>query len=174
GARGLAGRRGRPVKWAEDRAEHLVAANHSRQQVHRISAAFDSRGTILAMADDILHDNGAYCRTHGITVPELTVAMLPGPYRVPAFRGRVRVLLTMRSAGRKVGAPGRFEGTTAREQLLDIAADQLGIGRAELRRRNLLRPGELPCRRPLSTLRTDVVLDAGDYPALLAGAEAEA
>jgi CO/xanthine dehydrogenase Mo-binding subunit len=165
---------GRPVKWAEDRAEHLVAVNHSRQQVHRISAAFDASGRILALADDILHDNGAYCRTHGITVPELTVAMLPGPYRVPAFRGRIRVVLTNKTPCGTYRAPGRFEGTTAREQLLDVAADQLGIGRAELRRRNLLGPGELPCRRPLSTLGTDMVLDAGDYPALLAAAETEA
>ncbi len=165
---------GRPVKWAEDRAEHLVAVNHSRQQVHRISAAFDAAGRILALADDILHDNGAYCRTHGITVPELTVAMLPGPYRVPAFRGRIRVLLTNKTPCGTYRAPGRFEGTTAREQLLDMAADQIGIGRAELRRRNLLRPDELPCRRPLTTLGTDVVLDTGDYPALLATAEAEA
>jgi carbon-monoxide dehydrogenase large subunit len=165
---------GRPVKWSEDRAEHLVAVNHSRQQVHRISAAFDAAGRILALADDILHDNGAYCRTHGITVPELTVAMLPGPYRVPAFRGRIRVLLTNKTPCGTYRAPGRFEGTTAREQLLDMAADQLGIGRAELRRRNLLGRRELPCRRPLTTLGTDVVLDAGDYPALLAAAEAEA
>jgi len=165
---------GRPVKWAEDRAEHLVAVNHSRQQVHRISAAFDSSGRILALADDILHDNGAYCRTHGITVPELTVAMLPGPYRVPAFKGRVRVVLTNKTPCGTYRAPGRFEGTTAREQLLDVAADQLGIGRTELRRRNLLGPDELPYRRPLSTLGTDMVLDAGDYPALLDAAEAEA
>jgi carbon-monoxide dehydrogenase large subunit/6-hydroxypseudooxynicotine dehydrogenase subunit gamma len=165
---------GRPVKWAEDRAEHLVAVNHSRQQVHRIRAAFDACGRLLALADDILHDNGAYCRTHGITVPELTVAMLPGPYRLPAFRGRIRVLLTNKTPCGTYRAPGRFEGTTAREQLLDMAADQLGIGRAELRRRNLLGPGELPCRRPLRTLGTDVVLEAGDYPALLAAAEAEA
>ena len=165
---------GRPVKWAEDRAEHLVAVNHSRQQVHRIRAAFDAHGRILALADDILHDNGAYCRTHGITVPELTVAMLPGPYRVPAFRGRIRVLLTNKTPCGTYRAPGRFEGSTAREQLLDMAAGQLGIGRAELRRRNLLRPDELPCRRPLRTLGTDVVLDAGDYPALLAAAQAEA
>ena len=101
---------------------------------------------ILALGDDILHDNGAYCRTHGITVPELTVAMLPGPYRVPAFRGRIRVLLTNKTPCGTYRAPGRFEGTTAREQLLDMAADRLGIGRVELRRRNLLGPDELPCR----------------------------
>jgi carbon-monoxide dehydrogenase large subunit len=165
---------GRPVKWAEDRAENLVAVNHSRQQHHRIAAAFDSAGRITGLRDDIVHDNGAYCRTHGVAVPDLTVAMLPGPYRVPAYRGRARVVLTNKTPCGTYRAPGRFEGTAAREHLLDVAADRIGIDRAELRRRNLLTAGELPHRRPIETLRTDVVLDTGDYPALLAAAVAEA
>jgi len=164
---------GRPVKWAEDRAEHLVAVNHSRQQSHRVAAAFDATGRITALSDEVVHDNGAYCRTHGIAVPELTVAMLPGPYRVPAYRGRVRVVVTNKTPCGTYRAPGRYEGTTAREQLLDVAADRMGIGRLELRTRNLLGPGELPHRRPMTTLGTDMVLDAGDYPALVAAAAAE-
>jgi carbon-monoxide dehydrogenase large subunit len=164
----------RPVKWVEDRAEHLVAVNHSRQQAHRLAAAFDAGGRITGLRADVVHDNGAYCRTHGIIVPELTLAMLPGPYRVPAYRGRVQVVLTSKTPCGTYRAPGRFEGSVAREQLLDVAADELGIDRVELRRRNLLQPDELPCQRPMSTLGTDVVLDAGDYPALLAAAEAEA
>ena len=165
---------GRPVKWAEDRAEHLVAVNHSRQQSHRIAAAFNADGLITALRDDVLHDNGAYCRTHGITVPELTVAMLPGPYRVAAYRGRIRVVLTNKTPCGTYRAPGRFEGTAAREQLLDVAAAELGMDRVELRRRNLLQPGELPHRRAITTLDTDMVLDAGDYPGLLDAAVGEA
>ena len=164
----------RPVKWTEDRAEHLVAVNQSRQQSHRIAAAFDAAGHILGLRADIVHDNGAYCRTHGIIVPELTVTMLPGPYRVPAYRGRVQVVLTTTTPCGTYRAPGRFEGTTAREQLLDVAAAELNVSRNELRVRNLLSPGELPCERAMSTLGTDVVLDAGDYPGLLAAATAEA
>jgi aerobic carbon-monoxide dehydrogenase large subunit len=164
----------RPVKWAEDRAEHLMAVNHSRQQHHRIAAAFDAEGRIAGLADEITHDNGAYCRTHGVAVPELTVAMLPGPYRVPAYRGRVRVVLTNKTPCGTYRAPGRFEGTAAREHLLDVAADQLGLDRIELRRRNLLTPDELPHPRPITTLRTDLILDTGDYPALLAAAAREA
>ena len=164
---------GRPVKWAEDRAEHLVAVNHSRQQSHRVAAAFDAQGRITALSDEVVHDNGAYCRTHGIAVPELTVAMLPGPYRVPAYLGRVQVVLTNKTPCGTYRAPGRYEGTVAREQLLDVAADRLGIDRIELRRRNLLGPAELPHRRAMTTLGTDVVLDTGDYPALLAAAAAE-
>ena len=94
-----------------------------------------------------MHDNGAYCRTHGIIVPELTVAMLPGPYRVPAYRGRIRVVLTNKTPCGTYRAPGRFEGSAAREQLLDVAADQLKISRNEIRSRNLLHPAELPCQR---------------------------
>ena len=164
----------RPVKWAEDRAEHLMAVNHSRQQHHRIAAAFDAEGRITGLADDITHDNGAYCRTHGVAVPELTVAMLPGPYRVPAYRGRVRVVLTNKTPCGTYRAPGRFEGTAAREHLLDVAAGQLGLDRIELRRRNLLTPDEMPHQRPITTLHTDLVLDTGDYPALLAAAVREA
>jgi len=165
---------GRPVKWTEDRAEHLVGVNHSRQQAHRIAAAFDGDGRITALRDDVVHDNGAYCRTHGITVPELTVAMLPGPYRVPAYTGRIRVVLTNKTPCGTYRAPGRFEGTTAREQLLDVAAGRLGVDRLELRRRNLLSRDELPHRRPLTTLGTDLVLDAGDYPGLFEAAVTEA
>jgi len=170
----LARRLSCPVKWAEDRAEHLVAVNHSRQQYHRIAAAFDDGGQILALDDDVAHDNGAYCRTHGVAVPELTVAMLPGPYRVPAYRGRIRVVLTNKTPCGTYRAPGRFEGTAAREHLLDVAADQLGLDRIELRRRNLLTPDEIPHRRPIATLGTDLILDTGDYPALLAAAVREA
>jgi aerobic carbon-monoxide dehydrogenase large subunit len=165
---------GRPVKWSEDRAEHLVAVNHSRQQYHRIAAAFDDGGRILALADDVTHDNGAYCRTHGVAVPELTVAMLPGPYRVPAYRGQIRVVLTNKTPCGTYRAPGRFEGTAAREHLLDVAADQLGLDRIDLRRRNLLTRDEIPHHRPIATLGTDLILDTGDYPALLGALLAEA
>ena len=170
----LAAKTGRPVKWTEDRAEHLVAVNHSRQQHHRVAAAFDADGRILGLTDDITQDNGAYCRTHGVAVPELTAAMLPGPYRVPAYRGQVRVVLTNKTPCGTYRAPGRFEGTAAREHLLDVAATQLGIDPIKLRMRNLLTPSEMPHERPISTLGTDLILDTGDYPALLAAAVKEA
>jgi carbon-monoxide dehydrogenase large subunit/6-hydroxypseudooxynicotine dehydrogenase subunit gamma len=158
----------------EDRAEHLVSVNHSREQQHLIEVAVDSEGSILGLRDDVRHDNGAYIRTHGVIVPELTLAMLPGPYRVPAYDGRVRVVLTNKTPCGTYRAPGRFEGTTVREQLLDLVAAELGTDRVELRRRNLLTAGELPHTREMNTLGTDVVLDPGDYPGLLDSALAEA
>ena len=158
---------GRPVKWTEDRAEHLVAVNHSRDQAHRIAGAFDSGGRLLAIRDEIWHDNGAYIRTHGLTVPELTISMLPGPYRMTGFEATVHVAVTNKTPCGTYRAPGRYEGTFARERMLDAAAAKLGIDPVEVRRRNLLGPSELPCDRSLHALGTDVVLDEGDYPGLL-------
>ncbi len=158
---------GRPVKWIEDRREHLIAANHSRQQQHRVRAAVDADGRLLAIDDEFLHDQGAYMRTHAATVPDLTAAMLPGPYRVPAYRAVGRIRLTNKTPCGTYRAPGRFEGTFVRERLMDAIAEKTGIDRVEIRRRNLIGKSEMPYRRPLETLGTDIVLDSGDYAGLL-------
>ena len=155
------------MKWIEDRAEHLVACNHSREQRHRIEAAFDADHRLTALRDELWHDNGAYLRTHGVVVAELTLAMLPGPYRVPAYAGVAHVVLTNKTPCGTYRAPGRFEGTFARERLLDLAAAELDVDPLELRRRNLLRPDELPHERPLPVLGHDMVIDVGDFPGLL-------
>ena len=163
----LATKTGRPVKWIEDRSEHLVATNHSRHQAHVIAAAFDREHRLLAIVDELWHDNGAYIRTHGVIVPDLTLSMLPGPYRVPAYRGTAHVVLTNRTPCGTYRGPGRYEGTFARERLLDIAASELGVDPIELRRRNLLAPDELPLHRGLSAIGTEMTIDAGDVPDLL-------
>src|SRR5215210_4548728 len=163
----LARETGRPVKWIEDRAEHLIATNHSREQVHKLEAAFDEEYRLLGLRDEVWHDNGAYVRTHGVIVADLTLAMLPGPYRVPAYEGTAHVALTNKTPCGTYRGPGRYEATFAREHLLDAAAAQLGVDRLELRRINLLDSTEMPHTRPLSTLGTNVVLDAGDYGGLL-------
>jgi aerobic carbon-monoxide dehydrogenase large subunit len=87
-------RLGRPVKWIEDRCEHLVAANHSREQCHHARAAFDAGGRILALKDIFYLDQGAYVRTHGARVAEMTMAMVSGPYRTPAYRSVCHFRLT--------------------------------------------------------------------------------
>jgi len=160
-------RLGRPVKWIEDRREHLIAANHSRQQRHRVRAAVDPQGRILAFDNEFFHDQGGYVRTHAATVPDLAAAMLPGPYRVPAYRAVGHVRLTNKTPGGTYRAPGRFESTFVRERLMDAIAARLGIDRIDVRRRNLVAKGEMPYRRPLATLGTDIVLDSGDYAGLI-------
>ena len=158
---------GRPVKWIEDRREHLIAANHSRQQTHHVRAAVDATGRILAIDNAFFHDQGAYVRTHAATVPDLAAAMLPGPYRVPAYRAVGHIRLTNKTPCGTYRAPGRFESTFVRERLLDAIAAQLGIDPIEVRRRNLIGASEMPFRRPLDTLGTEIVLDSGDYARLL-------
>src|SRR5262252_3566094 len=157
----------RPIKWIEDRREHLTAANHSRDQTHHIRAAIDAQGRILGIEDEFFHDNGAYMRTHAATVPDLAAAMLPGPYRVPAYRAIARVRLTNKTPCGTYRAPGRFESTFVRERLLDAIATHLDIDPIDVRRRNLIARSEMPYRRDVDTLGTEVVLDSGDYARLL-------
>ncbi|KAA0076302.1 xanthine dehydrogenase family protein molybdopterin-binding subunit [Tardiphaga sp. P9-11] len=160
-------RLGRPVKWIEDRREHLIAANHSRQQTHHIRAAIDRDGNILAIDNEFFHDQGGYMRTHAATVPDLAAAMLPGPYRIPAYRVLGHIRLTNKTPGGTYRAPGRYESTFVRERLLDAVAAKVGISGVEVRRRNLIATSEMPVTRALETLGTDIVLDSGDYPKLL-------
>jgi aerobic carbon-monoxide dehydrogenase large subunit len=160
-------RLGRPVKWIEDRREHLIAANHSRQQRHRIRAAVDSTGRLLALEDTFVHDQGGYVRTHAATVPDLAATMLPGPYRVPAYRAGGRIRLTNKTPGGTYRAPGRFESTFARERLMDAVAARLGLEAVEVRRRNLIGRCEFPYALPFTALGADIVFDSGDYAGLL-------
>jgi len=157
----------RPIKWIEDRREHLVAANHSREQVHRIRAAIDGQGRILAIENEFFHDNGAYLRTHAATVPDLALAMLPGPYRVPAYRATGHIRLTNKTPCGTYRAPGRYESTFVRERLLDAIAAKVGVDKVEIRRRNLISKNAMPYTLGLDTLGTHIVYDSGDYPLLL-------
>jgi carbon-monoxide dehydrogenase large subunit len=157
----------RPVKWIEDRYEHLMAANQSRGQVHRVRAAVDHRGFILGIDDEFWFDQGAYIRTHGVTVPDLTAAMLPGPYVVPAYRSVGHVRLTNKTPCGTYRAPGRFEGSFVRERLLDAIADRVGLDPIAVRRINFVPKSAMPFRRDFSTLGTELVYDTGDYAGFL-------
>jgi len=160
-------RLGRPVKWIEDRHEHLMAANHSREQRHHARAAVDADGQVLALEDIFYLDQGAYVRTHGARVAEMTMAMVPGPYRIPAYRSVCHFRLTNKTPAATYRAPGRFEGTFVRERLIDAVADRLGLDRVRVRRRNLVTATEMPFCRKLNALGTEIVYDSGDYPRLL-------
>lgn len=158
---------GRPVKWIEDRRENLVACNHSREQTHHIRAAIDADGRILAVEDEFFHDQGAYVRTHGATVADLAAAMLPGPYRIPAYRAVGHIRLTNKTPGGTYRAPGRYESTFVRERLLDAIAAKAGISPVDARRLNLLKTADMPYDLQVDTLGTKVVYDSGDYGGLV-------
>lgn len=157
----------RAVKWIEDRREHLIAANHSRQQLHRVRAAFDDAGTLLAIDDVYFLDQGAYVRTHATRVVHMTAGNLLGPYRVPAYRSVGHFRLTNKTPAATYRAPGRYETTFVRERLIDAIAAALGRDRIEVRRRNSVTAAELPYERPLEELGEPVFMDTGDYIGLL-------
>jgi carbon-monoxide dehydrogenase large subunit len=157
----------RAVKWIEDRREHLIAANHSRQQLHKIRAAVDNDGLILAIDDVYFHDQGAYVRTHATRVVHMTAGILPGPYRVPAYRSVGHFRLTNKTPAATYRAPGRYETTFVRERLVDAIAARLKIDRIEVRRRNAITSAELPYERPLEALGEHIYMDTGDYIGLL-------
>ena len=158
---------GRPVKWIEDRREHLVATNHSRDQHHRVRAAVDETGFITAVDDEFFLDQGAYVRTHAASVPNISMAMLPGPYVWPAFRTRCQVVLTNKTPAGTYRAPGRYEGTFVRERLLDAVGAALKMSPIEIRRRNLISREDMPFSRGLEAIGGEITLDTGDYAGLM-------
>ena len=159
---------GRPVKWIEDRREHLMAANHSREVRCELEIAARRDGTLLGMRARIHGDMGAYIRTHGGLVPASTAAVLPGPYRVPAYEARVRCVMTNKMGVGTYRAPGRYESCYFRERMLDMMAADLGMDPIELRRKNLIRPEEIPYDLgPTRPGIASTVFDSGDYPRAL-------
>ena len=159
---------GRPVKWIEDRREHLTSANQSRESLCRLEVAATKDGMLLGMRARIYGALGGYVRTHGVSVPIGTAAIMQGPYRIPNYQWEVKCLLTNKVGMGTFSAPGRYESCFFRERMLDIVAGDLGIDPAELRRKNLIPPTDMPYEvgvtRPGST---PMVYDSGDYPAVL-------
>lgn len=161
-------RAGRPVKWIEDRREHLMAANHSRDIACELEIAATKDGDILGLRGTLLSDMGAYIRTNGGVVPARAVQFMPGPYRIPAFACDVRAFVTNKTPVGTYRGPGRFEANFFRERLIDMMAADLGLDPAEVRFKNLLQPDELP--RSMGDLvpgEQPAMLEPGDYPAAL-------
>jgi aerobic carbon-monoxide dehydrogenase large subunit len=156
-------RLGRPVQWIEDRREHFMATNHSRQQEHDIEIGFDADGGIVALVDHFVIDLGAYIRTHGLVVPQLTAALLPGPYRIPHYTCEVECVMSNKAPTGTYRGPGRYECTFVRERLLDIAAARIGVDPFVLRRRNFIAPSEMPYEVGGAALAQSTVYDCGDY-----------
>jgi len=160
-------RLGRPVKWTEDRSEHFTAVNHERGQVHEVEVGFDNEGKVLALSDDFIHDAGAYT-PYGIILPIITAAQVPGPYRVPNYRVRFRDVYTNATPTSPYRGAGRPHACFVMERTLDAIAEELGLDRVEVRRRNLIQTDEFPY--PLGIAWQDgneAIYDSGNYPALL-------
>lgn len=164
----------RPIKWVEDRLEHFISSTQERDQYWDMEMAFDGDGHVLAIRGKLIHDHGAYT-ARGLNIPHASGITVPLPYNVPAYRLDVAVALTSKVPVTPVRGAGQPQAVFVMERLLDRAARVLGLDRAEIRARNLVRADQMPCTKPLK-LRggTNVILDSGDLPATQAQALAAA
>jgi carbon-monoxide dehydrogenase large subunit len=160
----------RPVKWTEDRREHMMASAHARHQVHDIEIAATRDGTMLAVRDRIWVDLGAY-NVWGIVLPYNTVAHLLGPHRVPALAVECRGVVTSKTANAPYRGAGRPESVFAMDRIVDRLARELRMDPAELRRRNYLSAADLPYELDIPYRDGNrLVYDTGDFRANLEAA----
>jgi carbon-monoxide dehydrogenase large subunit len=158
-------RLGRPVKWVESRREHFMATGHDREQTHEARVGFRPDGSIAALEAHFLADVGAYpVEGDGLTLN--TVNHLPGPYRVAHYRGVGDSVVTTKTQNAAYRGAGRPEAVFVMERLLDLGARRLGLDPADVRRKNLIRPAEMPYRSGLTYKDgAAVAYDPGDFPA---------
>ena len=158
----------RPIKWIEDRREHLLSTNHSREIDCELEIACRKDGTILGMRGRIYGDMGAYIRTNGGVVPAKAAQFLHGPYRIRNLKVDVAAFMTSKTPVGTYRAPGRFEANFFRERLFDMAARDLGIDAVDFRRKNLIAESEMPYSiGQLVPYETATEYDSGDYHASL-------
>ncbi len=154
----------RPVKYIEDRVENFVGASQERAQIHEISLAANKDGTVLALRDSFIHDTGAFI-PYGIAVAQVASTSIAGPYRIPDIWVEMTLVYTPCVQVTPYRGCGRPQACFAIERALDQLADELGIDRIEIRRRNFIGPGEFPYVRD-GLLFADglaVNYDSGEY-----------
>jgi carbon-monoxide dehydrogenase large subunit len=157
----------RPVRWLEDRRENLLATSHGRDQVHDVEIGFRGDGTVVALRDRFLMDTGAY-NTYAVTVPYNTVTHLRSQYRIDHFSVEGTVVVTTKAPAVPVRGAGRPEATFVIERSMDLVARALGMDRAEVRRRNIIRPEEMPYDMGIPYRDTvPLSYEAADFPSQL-------
>jgi carbon-monoxide dehydrogenase large subunit len=157
---GAAMRLRRPVTWTEDRQENLTASFHGHEQRYDVRAAFDAGGRILGLAAEIDCDVGAYSAfpfTCAVE-PLMAATELPGVYKVPAYRARGRGIASNKPPTAPYRGVSRPQIVLVMEQLMERAARRLGMGPLQVRRINMIGPGEFPY-----TGVTGVSYDEGSY-----------
>jgi aerobic carbon-monoxide dehydrogenase large subunit len=152
---------GRPVRWVEDRMESFVATVHARQQQVELSMAAREDGTITGVKGDLIGDMGAAMHTVGYGPLWLTSVMLTSVYEIPSARVRARAVVTNKTPLGSYRGWGQPQANFVVERTVDRLAKELGIDRADLRRRNFIPPERLPRKSLHHTL------DSGDYRACL-------
>lgn len=160
----LARELGVPVKWIEDRRENLANTRHGRDQLHDVEAAFDQDGRILAIRDRFLVDAGAY-NAYAITVSYNSAAHLRNQFAIDHYRVESLSVLTNKAPVTPVRGAGRPEVTFVMDRLIGLVANELGLDPIEVRRRNLIRPEQMPYAMGMPYRDgVDIVYDRADFP----------
>jgi aerobic carbon-monoxide dehydrogenase large subunit len=163
----VARRLGRPVKWIEDRREHLISACHSRDQIHDVEVGFDDSGQILSLRDRYFVDCGAW-NPIGAGVVYNTAVHVTGPYKIGTLAFEARIAATNKVPNAPYRGAGRPEAAFAMERTMDIVAVELGLEPADVRRRNMIRADEMPFAIGMPYRDGQpIVYDGGDYPGAL-------
>jgi len=158
---------GRPVKWIEDRSENFVATTQERGQIHDVEFAFSKDGRVLGVHDVFLHDGGAY-QPYGLTVPINSQCTLLGAYDVKHYYSEFTSVFTNRPIVTPYRGAGRQHGVFVMERMLDLAARELGIDRAEIRRRNFIPKDAFPYDNKIIYQDfAPLVYDSGNYEPVL-------
>lgn len=142
----LARRLARPVKWTGDRLEDLLSTSQAFDETIEAELALDANGAIVALTADAVGDIGAYSIYPWTAAlePVQVVSFMPGPYRVPNYRGRTRAIASAKPPTGPYRGVGRPVSTFVTERLIDMAAHRMGLDPTELRLRNLVRDDEFP------------------------------
>jgi aerobic carbon-monoxide dehydrogenase large subunit len=151
-AAALARRIARPVEWIEDRREHLAASQHARDQIVRAELAVANDGTFLGLRAHVTCDIGAYTEYPWPTFEaNVTTMAMPGPYTLRAFAYETLSVATNKCSIGSYRGVGQPIGVLAMERLIDMAAEKLGLDRAEIRRRNMIARDQHPYTTVLGT-----------------------
>ncbi len=157
----------RPVKWIEDREENFYATTQERGQTHDSEIALTAEGRVLGVKDVFLHDTGAYA-PYGLTVPINTQCTLLGPYDVANYYTEFTAVFTSKPIVTPYRGAGRQHGVFILERLLDLAAREIGIDRAEIRRRNFIAADAFPYNNEIIYQDfAPLVYDSGNYEPVL-------
>ena len=135
---------GRPVRWQCERGEAFVADHHARDNLSTAELALDENGTFLALRVTTTANLGAYLNVHGPHSSTNNLGGLAGTYTTPAIYSAVTGVFSNTSPTSPYRGAGRPEASYAIESVIDVAAKQIGIDRAEIRRRNMIPPAAMP------------------------------
>ena len=153
---------GRPVKWRCDRSEGFVADDHARDNVSAVDLALDDDGKFLAFRIRTIANLGAYLSSGGFGPPTNNTGGLAGVYTTPAIHVEVSAVFTNTCPTSAYRGAGRPEASYILERIIDIAAREMGIDPAEIRRRNLIAPDAMPYKTPLT-----FTYDCGEFETIL-------